>query len=231
MNETFEISTQEAARLEPIVGAFVMAASSFLTGSALLLIWGGTPFSSTPLVSTSAHLLWFVAVASLATGAVGLLVKLPLLRDRLAGYLAVGTLGLGVLLGLQWATWAYVDVLAAQHDRHQMVLESIISPFGAGQSLMYGLLVGAGVALLGWELRRTELIHRHLAWAGVGVGTAEVIGTVGVLLIATKSGPFAVTVLLLPLLYVWVGTVAIDIIRQHPVSINTGLRIWSRRTE
>lgn len=230
MSEPLETHTEET-RLEPVVGTFLAAAGSFFAGSALLLIWGGTPFSSTPLISTSAHFLWFFAVASLATGAVGLLVKTPIFRNRLPGYLAVGSLGLGVLIGLQWTTWAYVDVLAAEHAQHQTILETIISPFGAGQSLMYGLFVGAGVAFLGWELRRTEFTHRLLAWAGVGVGCAEVIGTMVVLLVATKSGPFVVPILLLPLLYVWAGTVAVDIVRRQPVPISTDLRIRSQRSE
>lgn len=201
--------------------AFVAAPVAFFTGSVVLAVAGGTPPSETPAASISAHLLWFVGVALLAVGTVALVVGLDPLTDGLAGYLAVGALGLGVLLGLQWTTWAYVDALAATNDQYDVFLETVISPFGAGHALMYGLLVGSGSALLGWSLRRTQLTHRLVAWAGVAAGTILAVATTGVLLAATKSVLFVGTVLLFPLPYLWTVALAVDLSRGHPVS-NTG---------
>ncbi|WP_418285064.1 hypothetical protein [Halorubrum sp. DTA46] len=134
------------------------------------------------------------------------------LRDGLVGELAVGALGLGVLRGLQWVSWAYVDVRGSRKAAHDFVLETLIVPFGAGHLLVYGLLVGTGVTLLGWALRSTSLTHRAVDWAGVVLGGKTVLLWTVALLFAFGGGGdghvlFDVATLLLPVLYLW-GIVA-----------------------
>lgn len=194
--------------------AFGASAVSFFTGSAILVALGGTPPSETPLASVSAHLLWFVAVSFLAVGVLALVLSRDTLKRGFAGYLSVGTLGLGSLAGLQWAIWAYVDVLAAQHDGYEMLLNGVIAPFGTGHAIMYGLLVGGGVACLGMSLRRTQLTHRFVDRTGVALGCLVIAGLGAVLLQGVKGQLFAIMVLSYPLLYIWAGVVAVEMYRR-----------------
>lgn len=154
-------SEQDRDHLQFSVIAFVMGALSFFIGSAIFTTLGGTPPSSTPLVSIAGHALWFVSVAFVTSGAIALLLSSESLQAGLAGYFAIGPLGLSVLHGLQWATWIYVDILAVQNDQYELILDTLISPFGAGHAFMYVVLVGSGVAFLGWSGRRTDRIHRY----------------------------------------------------------------------
>lgn len=216
MSDEYGAVTSEHQVERTALVAFVAGAVAFFTGSSILAVLGGTPPSETPLPSISAHLLWFLGVTFLAVGAVSLVLNGDSLTDGLAGYLSIGSLGLAVLLGLQWTTWAYVDSLAASHDQYDVFLDTVISPFGAGQALMYGHFMGVGVALLGWALRRTQLTHRAVAWAGVGAGTILAIATTVVLLAATKSALFVATILLFPLPYLWAVTLTFDIYRRRP---------------
>lgn len=195
--------------------AFVAGAVLFFAASAVFIIRGGTPPSSTPVASVVGHAGWFVGAALVTIGAVGLLMGDDGFEAGLAGYLAIGVFGLGTLCGLQWATWAWVDVLAAQSDQYALILDTVIAPFGSGLSLMYGMLVGSGVGFLGWETRRTQLTHRFIGWIGVGIGVAAVLGNVAVLLSASKNVLFAGTTLLIPLVYVWVFVFALDLYRRQ----------------
>lgn len=206
----------EQQNLKHSVAAFGAGAVSFFTGSAIFIILGGTPPSSTPLASISGHMGWFGGVAFLGIGAVAL-VHDDSLTTGLAGYLAIGALGLGALQGLQWATWTYVDALAAQHDQYEPVFETLISPYGAGHALTYGMLVSSGVAFLGWELHHTQLTHRLISWAGMALGVIGFLSTGMVLLIASdpETIPFGIVILLLPLFYLWALSVAVDIYRRQ----------------
>lgn len=206
----------EQQNLAPSVVAFGGGAVSFFTGSAIFIILGGTPPSSTPLASISGHMGWFGGVAFLGIGAVALVCG-DSFRTGLAGYLAIGALGLGALQGLQWATWTYVDVLAAQHDQYDPLLETLISPYGAGHALTYGILVSSGVAFLGWELHHTQLTHRVVSWAGVALGIVGFLGMGIVLVIASapRTIPFGIVILLLPLFYLWALSIAINIYRRQ----------------
>lgn len=187
--------------------AFLVAALPFFIGGAIV-IWTEVPPSLSPRLGMLSHALWALAIVILALGAVTLLRSLETLRGGLAGYLATGVLGLGVLHGLQWVTWAYVDVRAARENEHGVVLETIIVPFGAGHLLMYGLLLGTGIALLGWALRQTELTHRTVPWVGVILGAVTALSWTMTLLFAMGGGEnghilFDLATLLLPLLYLW----------------------------
>lgn len=149
----------EQQNLTPSVVAFGGGAVSFFTGSAIFIILGGTLPSSTPLASISGHMGWFGGVAFLGIGAVALM-RGDSFRTGLAGYLAIGALGLGALQGLQWATWTYVDVLAAQHDQYDPLLEALISPYGAGHALTYGILVMFGIRRGGIRIRTRSSIWK-----------------------------------------------------------------------
>lgn len=197
--------------------ALIAAGVSFLAGGALVIL-ADTPPSSSPTLGMLSHALWALATALLAIGVVALLRYSEGLRAGLAGYLATGALGLGVLHGLQWVTWAYVDVRGARSDGHDLVLETVVEPFGAGHLLMYCILVGSGVALLGRALRRSAFTHRLVGWAGVALGGLTVAAAT-VSLVAVFGGGseghvlFDVATLLLPVLYLWAMAVGVDVYR------------------
>ena len=197
--------------------ALIATGVPFFVGGALV-VQTGTPPSSSPTLGMLSHALWALAIVLLTLGVATLLRYSKGLRVGLAGYLAPGALGLGVLHGLQWVTWAYVDVRGARSDGHDFVFETIIEPFGAGHLLMYGVLLGSGVALLGWALRRTPITRRLIGWIGVVLGILTV-GTATVSLVAVYGGDsygqilFDIATLLVPVLYLWAMALGVDIYR------------------
>ena len=197
--------------------ALFAAGVPFFVGGALV-VQTGTPPSSAPTLGMLSHALWALAIVLLTLGVAALLRYSEALRAGLAGYLATGVLGLGVLHGLQWLTWAYVDVRGARSDGHDLVFETVIEPFGAAHLLMYGILLGSGIALLGWALRRTRITHRLVDWTGVGLGLLTV-GTATMSLVAVYGGDsvgrtvFDIATLLVPMLYLWAMALGVDISR------------------
>ena len=119
---------------------------------------------------------------------------------------------------MQWLTWAYVDLRAAESAEYEVALETVITPFGAGHLLMYAILVGAGVAWLGWAIRRSPLSHRLVAPADTIVGAATALTAAGSLLLGLEGGGdghwlFNVATLCLPLCYLWAAALALDVSR------------------
>lgn len=100
-----------------------------------------TPPSSASPLGMFGHSLWALAVAIPTGGVVALLRDPEALRTGQAGYLATVVLGLGVLPGLQWVTQAYVDVRTARSGDHDLVLETVIEPLGAGHLRTYCLIL------------------------------------------------------------------------------------------
>ncbi|MHC3438320.1 hypothetical protein ACYJ1Y_09515 [Natrialbaceae archaeon A-gly3] len=194
--------------------AFLLGAFVFLVGGAISIV-ADPPPSTAPVLGMVSHALWALAVTLLALGTATLLRSLATFREGVAGYLAAGSFGLGVLHGLQWLTWAYVDVRAAESGEYDLALETVIEPFGAGHLLAYGVLVGGGIAFLGWAVVRSEL-HRHrpVGWAGVVVGIAAAITAVISLLAVLSGGGdghvlFNISTLLLPVGYLWAAILGI----------------------
>lgn len=193
---------------------FVASAIVFLTGG-VLVIRADPPPSGTPVLGMLTHGLWALAIALLAIGAVTRSRPPRSLPERLA----TGALGLGVVVGLQWVTWAYVDVRAARSEGYEIVLETVITPFGAGHVLMYGILLGAGVAFLGWEFvgsRRDQGLH---GWGGIAVGSLTVLAATLSLLAVLEGGGdghwlFDVATLLLAVCYLWAMGVGIGFYRR-----------------
>jgi|AntDeeMinimDraft_4_1070355.scaffolds.fasta_scaffold00004_94 hypothetical protein len=200
------------------IAALILAGVPFFVGG-ILVIEAETPPSGAPLLGMLSHALWALGITILAFGVVALLRAIPELRRGLAGYLGAGVLGLGVLNGLQWVTWAYVDVRGAREiERGDQILDTIVVPFGAGHLLMYAIILGTGIALFGWALRRTELVSRYVVGAGVGLGVLAVITALYPLLSAVGGGSeghviFDVATLLLPVLYLWATAVGITMYR------------------
>lgn len=198
-------------------GALLAAGIVFLAGGAVVVV-ADTPPSSSPTLGMVSHAAWALAIASLTLGVVTVLRYSEALRVGLAGYLSASVLGLGVLHGLHWVTWAYVDVRGARSADHDLVLDTVVEPYGAGHLLVYIILVGTGVALLGWALRRTKLTHRSLNWAALVLG-ALAVGTATVSLVAVFGGGseghvlFDVATLLLPLIYLWGMAIGVDLYR------------------
>lgn len=220
MNSSLTTETSAIDYLTLARWAFILAAISFFIGGAIV-IRTEVPPSLSPMLGMLSHALWALAIVFLALGAVVLLRSTEMLRVGLAGYLAAGVLGLGVLQSLQWATWAYVDVRAARVVEHELVLETLIVPYGAGHLIGYGLLVGTGIALLGWALRRTDLTHRYLPGSGVILGIVTVLFWIITLLFAMGGGDdghvlFDIATIFIPVLYLWGLILGISIIRSEP---------------
>lgn len=217
---TMSIASHErrAANGVPLAsGAFVAAGISFLAGG-LIVTQTEVPPSLSPTLGMLTHALWAIAIAILAVGVAAALRSTEALRAGLAGYLSAGVLGLGVLHALQWVSWAYVDVRAARRAEHELVLETLIVPFGAGHLLVYGILLGTGVTLLGWSIRRAGIAHRYVAWAGVLLGALTLgLWTVSLLFAFGGGGDghvlFDIATLLLPALYLWAMVLGVDLRR------------------
>ena len=208
-----ESMAPRAARFAGI--AFVVAALTFLSGG-IMVIWASPPPSEAPVLGMLSHGLWALAITLLAIGATALPHVMPALQHRLSSRLASGALGVGVVLGLQWVTWAYVDVRAAQHDQYELALATVITPFGAGHVLMYGVLLGAGVAFLGRALAGTLLANRVLGLAGVAVGTLTLLAAAVSIVGALEGGVdghwlYNVATLLLGVCYLWAMAVGAGI--------------------
>ena len=216
-----EISTAQTERrkLRFPVAALLLAGVPFFIGG-LLVIQTDTPPSESPLLGMGSHALWTVGTVLVTSGVVALLRWIPELRRELAGYFAAGALGLGVLHGLQWTTWAYVDVRGSTEvERTELLLTGIVVPFGAGHLLTYAILMGTGMALFGWALQRTTLVRRSVGIVGTVLGLLTVLTATYPLLFALGGGSdghlsFDIATLLLPVLYIWAMVVGIGIARR-----------------
>lgn len=193
---------------------FVVAGAVFFLGSAVLT-QSGEPGASTPVPWLVSHALWTVATVVLAVGTIAVVRRFPRLKTGVAGYAASGAFGLGVLHTLQWTTWVYVDVVAYQQGAHGSLLESLFHPFGTGHMLMYGVLVGSGVAATGWGLRQLMVTQRAVDYAGIVVGAATVVAAVAALLTVSpvRSPPSLATIILLAVDYAWVAVLGITLYR------------------
>ena len=168
---------------------FVLAATAFFLGSGVLTR-SGQPGASTPVPWLASHASWVVATAFVAVGTVRLVRRTPALRTGIAGDVASGAFGLGALHALQWTAWVYVDVTAYRHGGHGPLLEPLFHPFGTGHALMYGVLVGVGVAALGRALTRTTATRRIVDRTGIAVGVAAVLAaTASLLTVAPVRSP------------------------------------------
>lgn len=198
--------------------AFVAAAVPFLLGGAIT-IRADPPPSTAPALGMASHALWLVAVVILAVGAVSLLRGSAAFRRGIAGYLAVGAFGLGVVHALQWVTWAYVDVRAARGEEYDLLVDALIAPFGAGHALTYGVLVGSGVALLGWGVVRNGPDTRLVGWIGTLTGSVALVTAMASLLTVAEGGGdgtllYNVAILSLPACYLWALLVGLVLYRR-----------------
>ena len=213
-----ETDADASDSLKTATASLLLAWIPFVIGG-LLITQAGTPPSESPTLGMLSHALWALSIAILALGVVALLRSVPALRQGLAGYLSAGVLGLGVLHGLQWVSWTYVDVRGADEvDRTAVVLDSIVVPFGASHLLIYAILLGTGVGLLGWALRRLDTTNPYLGLAGVGLGTVTASLAVFPLLAAVGGGSeghvvFDIVTLLLPVVYLWALGLGISLYR------------------
>ncbi|OVE86414.1 hypothetical protein B2G88_02875 [Natronolimnobius baerhuensis] len=120
---------------------------------------------------------------------------------------------------MQWVTWAYVDVRGSAFAEHEQVLDVIVVPYGAGHLLMYCILLGTAVSLLGWALHRSALVARAVGWAGVVLGALTVVAATISLVSAFGGGSdghalFDGATLLLPVLYLWAMVLGGSLYRQ-----------------
>lgn len=169
--------------------AFLLGAIAFFGGSAVLTR-SGQPGASTPVPWMLSHVLWVVATAFVAIGTVRLIGTSPATRAGIAGCLAGGLVGLGVLHTLQWATWVYVDVIAYQQHAHETLSPPILHPFGTGHMLMFAIIIGSAITALAVALAGTQPIHRVLPWLGGLVGvTSALAGVVALVTFAPVRAP------------------------------------------
>lgn len=195
-------------------GAVALVASvvPFVAGGSLVA-YTDLPPSGMPVLGVTAHAFWFLAAVLLATGVTALVRALPGLRRGVAGPLAAGSLAFAAFNGLLWVGWAYVDVRAAREpEAYELVVETVLTPFGAGLMLTYALLIGTGIALLGWALLRANLLARALPLAGVVLGMLTVLTAVASLLVGADGGSdgqvvYNAATLLLPVVYLWAAVV------------------------
>lgn len=193
---------------------FVLAATAFFLGSGVLTR-SGQPGASTPVPWLASHASWVVATAFVAVGTVRMVRRTPPLRTGVAGDVASGAFGLGVLHALQWTAWVYVDVTAYRHGGHGQLLEPLLHPFGTGHMLMYGVLVGVGVVALGRALTHATETHRVVDWTGIAVGTAAVLAATGALLtVAPVRSPLSLaTIGLIAAAFGWLFVLGISLRR------------------
>ncbi len=198
---------------------FLAAAAAFFVGSGILTR-SGQPGASTPVPWVASHAVWVVATALVAFGTVRLVRGVPALRTGTAGYVASGLFGLGVLHALQWTSWAYVDVFAYQQGSHELLSPPVLHPFGTAHMLAFAILVGSGVATLGWALARTDHAGRVLPWLGVAVGALTVLaGTVALLTFADVRTPASLAAIVLQAAsFAWLGLVGVALARDRMVA-------------
>lgn len=198
---------------------FVLAAATFFLGSAVLT-QSGQPGASTPMPWVLSHASWVVATAFAAFGTVGLIRAVPELRAGIAGYLAGGLLGLGVLHALQWTAWVYVDVIAYQQGAHDRLLPSILHPFGTAHMLMFAVVLGGAVTALAWALERASLTRRSIRWTGGIVGAVAVLaGAVSLVTFAPTRSPTSLVAILFEALgFAWLFVLGVALSRGRPAS-------------
>ena len=169
--------------------AFVLAAATFFVGSAVLTR-SGEPGASTPFPWMLSHVFWMVATMFVAIGTVRLLRRTPVLRTGIAGYVASGLAGLGVLHTLQWTTWVYVDVIVYQQGAHELLSTPLLHPFGTGHMLMFAVIIGSAVTALAWTMASTTVTHRAIAWLGGLIGVLTVVaGIISLVTFAAVRAP------------------------------------------
>ncbi len=209
-----------------LVGTVLAATVTFLVSGALVIV-ADPPPSDAPVLGVLAHGLWALSVSLLAVGVLSAVWVLPALRRRLSGVLSVGALGLGVVVGIQWLTWAYVDVRAAEQADYELALATVITPFGAGHVLMYAILLGAGIAWFAWALVAATVVGRVTGSVGVVVGVLTAAVAAVSLLAALEGGGdghwlYNVATILLPVCYLWAGFVAVQLYRDWESAVQRG---------
>ncbi|MEX2502038.1 MAG: hypothetical protein WD336_06655 [Trueperaceae bacterium] len=186
---------------------YAVAAAAFIAGG-LMAVVAGPPPSEAPTLGMLQHSLWAVAVTLLAVGTFALVRNRPALREGSSGLLALGSMMLGVVVGVQWVTWAYVDLRASADASYEQALATIITPFGAGQLMMYAIFVGAGFALLGRALARSGVASGVVGTAGIAIGGLTVLAAVISIFFGLGGGHdgtwiFDAATLLIPVGYLW----------------------------
>lgn len=177
--------------------AIALGALVFFAGSAVLTR-SGQPGASTPVPWLVSHFLWLVATGLLAVGTTAIRRHHGDRDTGLAGTVAAGAFGLATLHALQWTAWVYVDVFVRQHGAHESFHGPLLHPFGTAHALMFGILVGAGVAALAVALVSAGLTRRAVASAGVALGAALVVAaSVALLTVADVREPASLATILL----------------------------------
>ena len=186
-------------------GAVLAAAATVFFAGSAVLTQSGQPGASTPVPWMASHFLWFVATGLAAVGVLALYRRREAFGAGIAGPVAAGAFGLAVLDALQWTAWVYVDIFARQGGAHESLHGPLLHPFGTGHALMYGVLVGLGVASLAWAVDRSRPTHRLLTYGGLGVGTATaVVAAVALVTVADVREPASLaTVVLLAASWGW----------------------------
>lgn len=213
----------KGARMVSVLGTegtgFILAAALFFAGSGILT-QTGQPGASTPIPWMVSHAFWVVAMAFVAIGTVRLVLNTPGLRTGLAGYVASGLVGLGVLHTLQWTTWVYVDVIAYQEGTHAILLPALFHPFGTGHMFVFAIILGSAITSLGWALTQTPLTHWVIPWLGGLVGMVSIFaGVVSLVTFASVRSPTSLLAIVsIAISFAWLFVVGVAVHRKHSVS-------------
>lgn len=215
-------TTIEDANLERFGAVPLLAgAVAFFVGSAVLF-QSGEPGASTPAPWLGSHAIWSVATVLVAIGTLAVDRRLRATEhttragwSALAGRLASGAAGLGVLTALQWTAWVYVDVVAYRNGDHELLFDPLLHPFGTAHALLYGVLLGSLAIALAWRLHGTSLTHRVVDYGGALLGTATIAAAgTAIVTVASVEEPAVLAVVgLLAALYGWLFVVGASLYR------------------
>ncbi len=193
---------------------FILAAAFFFIGSGILTPTG-QPGASTPIPWMLSHAFWVLAITFVAIGCIRLVRHTPVLRTGIAGYVAAGLIGLGLLHSLQWTTWVYVDVIAYEQGTHSILLPALFHPFGTGHMLMFAIIIGSTITTLAWALPKITLIHRVIPWFGGIIGMSTLFaGGVSLLTFAAVRSPSSLfAILSIAISFAWLFAVGVALYR------------------
>lgn len=170
----------------------------------------GNPGIERPVVAADVFVYTFQAFAFVlvATGVTMLLVSVPYGERRPSGYLAAALTWIATVFFVFIALGRREQADLFEAGRADLLLDGALPGWEGFYSAGY-LFVGAGIALFGWALHRTGIVHRAMGYAGTVIGVLLAIGAYVRLVFGRTSATDAG---LLPTLFLLIWLVAVGIV-------------------